>query len=164
MQCKFKTARPSARTTDLSASGRPEDSGPSARCSSRGHPASLRVGRSEESRYSQRCQGVQISDGLGGQGFKLAISRPRGAGTDLQGTCSTSGRASREQCIWRVVQATLGGAVGKGAKGVSKFALVASAVSASSWRFRDAGRVHEPSIFSHPLKSSVTRAVHLASG
>ena len=32
---------------------------------------------SEESRYSQRCQGVQISDGLGGQGFKLAISRRR---------------------------------------------------------------------------------------
>ena len=44
------------------------------------------------------------------------------------------------------------------------FALTASAVSASSWRFRDAGRVHEPSISSHPPKSSVTRAVHLASG
>ena len=42
--------------------------------------------------------------------------------------------------------------------------VLVSAVSASSWRFRDAGRVHEPSIFSHPLKSSVTRAVHLASG
>ena len=26
---------------------------------------------------------VQVSDGLGGQCFKLAISRPRGAGTDL---------------------------------------------------------------------------------
>ena len=38
---------------------------------------------SEESRYRQRCQGVQVSDGLGGQCFKLAISRPRGAGTDL---------------------------------------------------------------------------------
>ena len=34
---------------------------------------------SEESKYRQRCQGVQNSDGLGGQRFKLAISRPRGA-------------------------------------------------------------------------------------
>ena len=33
---------------------------------------------SEESKYRQRCQRVQVSDGLGGQGFKLAISR-RGA-------------------------------------------------------------------------------------
>ena len=39
---------------------------------------------SEQSKYRQRCQGVQVSDGLGGQGFKLAISRPRGAGTDLR--------------------------------------------------------------------------------
>ena len=38
---------------------------------------------SEQSKYRQRCQGVQVSDGLGGQRFKLAISRPRGAGTDL---------------------------------------------------------------------------------
>ena len=30
--------------------------------------------------------------------------------------------------------------------------------------FEAAGRVHEPSIFSHNVKSSVTRAVHLASG
>ena len=50
-------------------------------------------------------------------------------------------------------------------RGVRGFKLVmVSAVSASSWRFRDAGRVHEPSIFLHPLKSSVTRAVQLASG
>ena len=33
---------------------------------------------SEESKYRQRCQGGQVSDGLGGQRFKLAISR-RGA-------------------------------------------------------------------------------------
>ena len=38
---------------------------------------------SEQSKYRQRCQGVQVSDGLGGQRFKLAILRPRGAGTDL---------------------------------------------------------------------------------
>ena len=39
---------------------------------------------SKESKYRQRCQqGVQVSDGLGGQCFKLVISRPRGAGTDL---------------------------------------------------------------------------------
>ena len=31
---------------------------------------------SEQSKYRQRCQGVQVSDGLGGQRFKLAISRP----------------------------------------------------------------------------------------
>ena len=31
----------------------------------------------EKSKYRQRCQGVQVSDGLGGQGFKLAISRRR---------------------------------------------------------------------------------------
>ena len=37
-------------------------------------------------RYSNICIG-----GLGGQGFKLAISRPRDAGTDLQGTRSSSG-------------------------------------------------------------------------
>ena len=37
----------------------------------------------EKSKYRQRCQGVQVSDGLGGQGFKLAILRTRGAGTDL---------------------------------------------------------------------------------
>ena len=46
---------------------------------------------SEQSKYRQRCQGVQVSDGLGGQGFKLAISRPRGAGADLQGTRMPSG-------------------------------------------------------------------------
>ena len=33
---------------------------------------------SEQSKYRQRCQGVQVSDGLGGQRFKVAISR-RGA-------------------------------------------------------------------------------------
>ena len=38
---------------------------------------------SEQSKYQRRCQGVQVSDGLGGQGLKLAISRPQGAGTDL---------------------------------------------------------------------------------
>ena len=37
----------------------------------------------EKSKYRQRCQGVQVSDGLGGQRFKLAILRKRGAGTDL---------------------------------------------------------------------------------
>ena len=37
----------------------------------------------EQSKYRQRCQGVQVSDGLDGQRFKLAISRLRGAGTDL---------------------------------------------------------------------------------
>ena len=45
----------------------------------------------EKSKYRQRCQGVQVSDGLGGQGFKLAISRPRGAGTDLRGHGSPAG-------------------------------------------------------------------------
>ena len=33
---------------------------------------------SKQSKYRRRCQGVQVSDGLGGQGFKLAIPR-RGA-------------------------------------------------------------------------------------
>ena len=31
----------------------------------------------EQSKYRQRCQVVQVSDGLGGQRFKLAISGPR---------------------------------------------------------------------------------------
>ena len=47
---------------------------------------------SEQSKYRQRCQGVQVSDGLGGQGFKLAIARPRGAGTDLRETGTTRRR------------------------------------------------------------------------
>ena len=29
----------------------------------------------EQSKYRQRCQGVQVSDGLGGQRFKFAIAR-----------------------------------------------------------------------------------------
>ena len=129
-------------TTDLPVPDNSKESGRSARCSSRGHPVSLRVGTvevsaevsvnlhwwsrrsalqvgdlqrlrtskvhdvsasvavehpeilavregiqcpcgSEQSKYRQRCQGVQVSDGLGGQRFKLAIARPRGAGTDL---------------------------------------------------------------------------------
>ena len=39
---------------------------------------------SEQSKYRQRCQGVQVSDGLGGQGFKLAISRPRARARTLE--------------------------------------------------------------------------------
>ena len=49
LQCKLRIARPSACTTDLSAPRSCTSSGPSARCSSRGHPASLRVGRVEVS-------------------------------------------------------------------------------------------------------------------
>ena len=37
---------------------------------------------SEQSKYRQRCQGVQVSDGLGGQGFKLMISRIYNWGCD----------------------------------------------------------------------------------
>ena len=36
----------------------------------------------EQSKYRQRCQGVQVSDGLGGQGFKLMISRIYNWGCD----------------------------------------------------------------------------------
>ena len=39
---------------------------------------------SEERKYRRRCQGVQVSDGLGGQRFKLAISRPRDATNNKQ--------------------------------------------------------------------------------
>ena len=49
LQCTLRTARPSARTTDLPVPNNFQDSGPSARCSSRGHPVSLRVGKVEVS-------------------------------------------------------------------------------------------------------------------
>jgi len=48
---------------------------------------------------------------------------------------------SREQCSWRAAQATLGAAVGKGKKGVSKFALVVSAVCSASKKRRGRARV-----------------------
>ena len=41
---------------------------------------------SEQSKYRQRCQGVQVSDGLGGQGFKLALSRPRARARTCEAT------------------------------------------------------------------------------
>ena len=44
------------------------------------------------------------------------------------------------------------------------FALTASAVSASSWRFRGRGHGHGPPRLRQFVRSSVTRAVHLASG
>ena len=75
--------------------------------------------------------GGRISDGLGGQRFKLAISR-RGARARTfnllappQVECDESGAFGE----W--FKRPWGGAVGKGARGVSKFALVASASTTS---------------------------------
>ena len=55
--------------------------------------------------------------------------------------------------------------MGKGSRGVSKFALVASAVRASSWRFRGPrARARTLHLRWQVVRLSVTRAVHLASG
>ena len=47
LHCKLRTGRSSAHTTDRSTRSTSASSGPSARCSSRGHPPFLRVGTVE---------------------------------------------------------------------------------------------------------------------
>ena len=119
---------------------------------------------SEQSKYRQRCQGVQVSDGLGGQRFKLAISGREARARTLEPLAIPQVECDESGAFGEWFKRPWGEQWAKGPEVSVNLHWWPRRSVLQVGDFEAAGRGHGPVSFSHRLKTSVTRAVQLASG